>query len=153
MTVVIDGTLGVDTIQANTVTSAKIVDGTIVGADLSGGVGNGSLTQYTTAVTPLPAATAVTTVSHGLGVIPAEAVLEFVCLTAEQGYSVGDVIQNPGASNGVFILGSIVWKSLTQVGTGWSSATSGWLILNKTTAAGVVPTASNWSYRFKLRAA
>ena len=36
MTVVIDGTLGIDTIQANTVTSAKIVDGAIAGADLSG---------------------------------------------------------------------------------------------------------------------
>ena len=36
MSVVIDGTLGVDTIQANTVTSAKIVDGTIAPADLTG---------------------------------------------------------------------------------------------------------------------
>ncbi|MDE3022477.1 MAG: hypothetical protein KGI54_11530 [Pseudomonadota bacterium] len=36
MSVVIDGTLGIDTIQANTVTSAKIVDATIAPADLSG---------------------------------------------------------------------------------------------------------------------
>lgn len=36
MSVVIDGTLGIDTIQANTVTSAKIVDGTIAPTDLTG---------------------------------------------------------------------------------------------------------------------
>jgi hypothetical protein len=33
MTVVIDGNTGIDTIQANTVTSAKIVDGTVTPAD------------------------------------------------------------------------------------------------------------------------
>jgi len=36
MTVVIDGTTGVDTIQNNTVTSAKIVDGAITAPDLNG---------------------------------------------------------------------------------------------------------------------
>ena len=35
MTVVIDGTTGIDTIGANTVTSAKIVDGTITASDLA----------------------------------------------------------------------------------------------------------------------
>jgi len=35
MTVVIDGTLGIDTIQANTVTSAKIVDGSVAAVDLA----------------------------------------------------------------------------------------------------------------------
>lgn len=36
MPVVIDGTTGIDTIQNNTVTSAKIADGAITGADLNG---------------------------------------------------------------------------------------------------------------------
>lgn len=35
MTVVIDGTTGIDTVQDSTITSAKIVDSTIVGGDLA----------------------------------------------------------------------------------------------------------------------
>jgi hypothetical protein len=152
MAVVIDGTLGIDTIQANTVTSAKIVDGTIVGADLSGGTGSGALTQYTSVVTPLLGGGSLYTATHTLGVVPAEVELELTCITAERGYVTGDVIVIRQSWNGSVTTAWTMWKNSTSVGA-WLSTGFGLLINNKNTDGSGTPTAANWSYRFKLRAA
>jgi hypothetical protein len=110
------------------------------------------LTVTSPQVTPLPSPSTVITVSHGLSAAPVDATLELVCITAEYGYSVGDVIQSAQLSNGTFYTPAVVWKNATQVGTGWSAAT-GWSEYNKSTGASVFLTLANWAYRFKLRTA
>lgn len=111
---------------------------------------NTALTVYTTAVTPLPSASAVVAVSHSLGVVPSEAVLEMTCLTAEFGYSVGDVVQMPHQWNGVVLYPTAIWKSTTQCGFTLLPAYVLY-ITNKSSNANQTPTAANWSYRFRLR--
>lgn len=105
---------------------------------------------YTPAVTPIPASGTNLTASHSFGTVPVDASLELTCLTAEQGYSVGDVVQvNTNWTGSVYSTKSL-WKSSTQVGWPVQSGTD-ICLPNKTTGADFTPTKANWSYRFKLR--
>jgi len=143
MTTQISGDTGISQVQ----------DASIAAKDLAGGTGSGNLTQYTAAVTPLPSSGVSFSASHSLGAVPSEAVLEITCLTAELGYSIGDVIEIRGAWNGSNILiPSSVSKSTSAVGF---PVTPGHTLYvqNKSTGASASPTAANWSYRFRLRAA
>ena len=92
------------------------------------------------------------TAAHGLGFVPASVVLEYTCLTAEGGYSAGDVVMMPTGTvwNGT-VGGQIpLWKNTTTVGfqfpAGYSVGIS-----NKTTSVAFTPTAANWSSRFRIR--
>lgn len=124
--------------------------GSIKPSDIAGGTGSGNLTTYTSAVTPLPATATAVSVAHGVGAVPMEAVFEVTCLTAEAGYSIGDVIQNPSLWNGSNPSPIPVWKNATNVGVVLANT---YVIYapNKTTGAGTTLTAANWSYRFRLR--
>ena len=104
----------------------------------------------TSAVTPLPGPNSFISVAHGLGYTPVNVNLELTCLTADQGYSVGDVIYNPaiGASSSNYGP-CIAWANSTNVGVGIGSGNN-ILITNKTTGAAVVPTLANWSYKFVM---
>ena len=104
----------------------------------------------TSAVTPLPGPNSFISVAHGLGYTPVNVNLELTCLTADQGYSVGDVIYNPaiGASSSNYGP-CLAWANSTNVGVGIASGNS-ILIINKTTGAIVVPTLANWSYKFVM---
>lgn len=140
MTVTISGTTGLSAASVNA-------------AAINGGTGTGNMTSYTTAVTPLPGTNAAWTATHSLGVVPAEAVMELTCLTADTGYAVGDVVQNPSVSNGTNnFTNAIIYKNTTTVGV-FVQNTLNVQIPNKTTGAITTPTAANWSYRFRLRAA
>lgn len=114
--------------------------------------GSGNL-LYTSTVTPLPATATPVAQSHTVGVVPIEAILELTCLTAEHGFSIGDVVERPCEFNGSTSYSPITtWKNATQVGF---TLTSGLPLggLSRSTGAAVIFTAANWSYRFKLRTA
>lgn len=110
----------------------------------------GSVISSTAQVTPLPSGGAPITVSHSLGVMPKQVSFELVCLTAEGGYSVGDIIQNPPIWNGS--------SGVAQPGIAKTSTTVSYLIPGglglygpvKTTAAAFTLTAANWAYQFIL---
>lgn len=108
---------------------------------------------FSSPVTPLPSPPAVVSVAHGLAAMPAEAILEITCLTAEGGYSVGDVLQAPHMGNGSGAGWPLsIWKNATHIGF---SLVTGYAIgaLRKDTAQAFIPTYANWSYRFRVRAA
>lgn len=154
MTTQIDGSTGVSKIQDDTATASKIPTGTLKSYHLGGGSGTGNLTQYTTTTTPLASSGVAITVTHGLGFVPTEAFLEYTCLTAEYGYSVGDVVVPSGLFNGsIAAPAESVWRSATQVGTPAPATGYSHAINRRDSAAIVVPTPANWSYRFRLRAA
>ena len=123
--------------------------GTAAGLSIGGSAANQAIT-YTSSVTPLPSAGGAYTASHSLGVVPASAWLEITCITAEGGYSVGDVVQTWAIWNGSVFIASPLWKSATQVGIP-IGAGGELYVSNKSTAVGFTPTPANWSYRFALR--
>lgn len=100
----------------------------------------GTLTSGTNAVMNPFVASSKTTQAHGLGVTPTFIQTYIECLTAEQGYSIGDRIFQQFASNVNF--GFIVEFDATNI----VIITQGALdAINKTTPAGPVGlTAANW---------
>lgn len=78
--------------------------------------------------------------------------MEFTCITADSGYSVGDVVTPVSLWNGTVGSTSTFYKNNTTVGivipTGYR-----FYITNKSTGLTVDPTLANWSYRFRLRVA
>ena len=101
-------------------------------------------------VTPLPAGGAVVAVNHLCGAIPSSVIVEAVCLTAELGFSIGDVIQQVPQFNGVALYYGIdPWMNATQVGftlTAGNAMGSG----SRTNGALSTLTAANWAYRFAI---
>ena len=108
--------------------------------------------SYTTVTTPLPAVATSYSVAHALAAVPSAATLEVTCLTAELGYSVGDVVQVNGMSNTAlstyYPIGLYKTTALVGIPIPTDYAIS---FVNKSTGAIVRPTPANWSYRFVLR--
>lgn len=130
-----------------TIQTADLVDGAVTPVKLSGLI----LTQPNQ--TPLPGTAASMSWAHGLGVVPAEAWLELVCLTAELGYSVGDVVTNIiTAANASYAQPFSVACNTTSVLARTGNVASFYL-QNLTTGAQSTLTAANWAWRFKVRAA
>lgn len=102
--------------------------------------------------TPLPGASALMSYTHGLGVIPAWADLEFVCLTAELGYSIGDIVTGFANGNGSYSMPFPIIKTATVVQS-VTNSTGTWIINHKTTGTTSTPTPANWAWRFKVRVA
>lgn len=93
---------------------------------------------------------------HGFGVAPKIIALELVCLTANLGYSPGDVV--PIAHHGGGDLGSSslstcigVWVDSATVGIRYGSA-SGVPLTNKSTGSVQFLTPANWNLRVKAYA-
>lgn len=102
----------------------------------------------TSNITPVSIAGATAyTQTHKLGRLPNFVTLEYVCLTAEQGYSIGDVVQVASQWNASNQGAVSIWKTTTQVGI---QCISGYfpVLTHKTTGAFFTPTAANWAYRF-----
>lgn len=139
MTVVIDGTLGVDTIQDNTVTSAKIVNGSVTYADLK---------VFTSSNQTITSA-GLLTLAHGLGAVPKQFEFWLICLTAEAGYSVGDrVVANRSISDSA--TDSHIWQvyaDITNIYVRFGANASPSLIgiLHKTTGVGTAIANANWA--------
>lgn len=101
--------------------------------------------------TPLPGVNTVISYTHGLGVIPIFAELEIVCLTAELGYAVGDVVTpctGPSASyNSPFSLA----KNTTTIYARTGASAS--FVLKNASGGDTAATPANWAWRFKVRVA
>lgn len=95
-------------------------------------------------------AAALLTIPHGLGVAPDQVYLTLVCLTAEAGYSPGDIIhlgsihRYDGVSRGVS-----VWCDATNINARIGSDTTTMVVLEKTTGVGTNITAANWRLVFE----
>lgn len=146
MPTAINGTTGVSQVQDGTITTTKIVDSSVIPSKLSGLV----VTQANQ--TPLPAAAALISFTHGLGSVPVSVEIELVCLTAQNGYAIGDVVTISGVGSGSSIVMPTIRKGTTAVDARVGD-TAGFYLLNGTTGGYFNPTAANWAWRFKVRAA
>lgn len=88
--------------------------------------------------------------ANPLGYVPFFAEFEYVCLVAEQGFSVGEVENCSAQWNGTASSTMNVVKTasvvLVQLGAGFTP-----VLFNKTTGAAFTPTAANWANRFSVR--
>ena len=113
-------------------------------------VANGQMLR-TANVTPVPVSSGSgITASHSLGYTPFIVILEYVCLTGEQNYSMGDVVEINSIWSGTNSGPLSIWKNTTGFGVVSASGTSIGL-QNKTTGAYFSPTAANWASRFSYR--
>lgn len=89
-------------------------------------------------------------VAHGLGSTPYGFSVSLICLTADNGYSVGDVVVMPpnnysGGAGGTSENGAAIWANATSVGISYNT-------LSMTTKSGntpAQPTQSSWAFVFR----
>jgi hypothetical protein len=105
----------------------------------------------------LPGTTTQTTKNHNIGISDAnlsalgvKATLSVICHTAEGGFSVGDVLDDPygAAASTIFSSGLTISRNV------WSFMTwnvTPWQTLNKTSGALFTLTAANWRYRLTAK--
>lgn len=96
-------------------------------------------------VNTLPANSVAVSFNHNIGVGENKLQIDIKCLTADNGYSVGDVITNVSAQSSTVALQPNTWN--TNKACGFPSGSTQWLILPKGGGATVVPTSANWAYR------
>ena len=133
---------------ATSFTTGSLTLGTLTGA-LRADAGVVSVGTIRTAdVTPV---TANISVSHSFGTVPFIAQLEFVNLTAEQGFVAGEVMEITAAWNGTTVVPVVPWRTATTVGAiTLNPASYAFMGQHKTTGAAFTPTAASWAYRFVL---
>jgi 6-phosphogluconolactonase (cycloisomerase 2 family) len=118
---------------------------------------NGATCEYVSSggfdsvnVTPLPAAGVAIATPHFMGVTPSWVTLEAICLTAELGYAIGDVVNVVcQATAGLALSPLSFYKNTTIVGF-TLIALNQVAIMNAATGVYVIPTAANWAYRFGI---
>jgi 6-phosphogluconolactonase (cycloisomerase 2 family) len=116
---------------------------------------NGTVLEYvsgggfdTPNVTPMPAAGVVVAVNHYMGITPSWVNLELICLTAEKGYAVNDVINAVAQATAGLVLSPLsFFKDSTIVGFTLIAGNQ-IAIMNATTGAYELPTGASWAYRF-----
>lgn len=102
--------------------------------------------RYQSADTAWPAAGSATSVNHNLGVVPQYQKVECVCVTAEGGFSVGDVVTPSTSPNVTWVQNLNDWKS--RLSGGFVPGASASLeMMNKSTGAAFNATLANWKYR------
>ena len=146
MTLQLNGTTGVDNIQPGVVQTADLAPLAVTPDKTSGFV----ITQANQ--TPLPGAAALISFTHNLGYIPASVEIELVCLTAQNGYGVGNVVTPSGVGSGSLIVPPTITKGTTTVDCRMGDVGAFYLV-NGTTGGYFLPTPANWAWRFKVRAA
>lgn len=87
--------------------------------------------------------------AHSFGVVPSMVIMEYVCITAEQGYVAGEVVQITAQWQGATQAVLLTWKNTTTVGVQPAAAYIV-VLTHKTTGLFVTPTAANWAYRFVI---
>ena len=139
------GATGAQGVKGNTgATGAQGVKGD------TGAAGAGGLGYVYTAESALNSASgAVVSVGHGLGVRPADAVLELVCVSAENGYSVGDAVDCCRAWSGGTDYSLVVWRNSEAVGF---TLPDGFYVglPSKSTGVNTSLSVAKWTYRFRL---
>lgn len=92
-------------------------------------------------------AASTSTLAHGLGARPKHVWWEMRCVTAEQNYSIGDIVAplSVDQTDGGFSMGVTTVVDATNITT--RVASTGIWLLNKTTGGGVLFTAANWKIR------
>lgn len=101
-------------------------------------------------VSTLPGASTIVSANHNLGTKEFWSDIELKCLTAEYGYSVGDI--EAGFANWRASVGNVgvnMRKQRTSIAS--ATADGSWQGQNISTASYVAFTAANWAYRFKAR--
>lgn len=96
-------------------------------------------------IATLPANGVATAVSHNLGVADAIATLQVKCITAENGYSVGDIVSNLGGFDGTFLLSITPW--LQRNTGGYTVPTNSLFVVGKVNGTRSALTPANWAYR------
>ena len=116
----------------------------------TGAAGANGLGYVYTAASAVPsAAGAVVSVGHGLGVRPGDAVLELVCVSAENGYSVGDAVDCCRAWSGSTDYSLVVWRNSAAVG--FTLPAGFYVVLpSKLTGVNAGLSVAKWTYRFRL---
>ena len=88
--------------------------------------------------------------AHGLGVVPRLVQLELVCLTAQLGYAINDVLLVAvGANDPGNQFGTSVVVDATNITVRYGAGASVFGIINKTTGAYAGITAANWALRVR----
>lgn len=96
--------------------------------------------------------------AHGLGAVPKQVVVELMCVTAEAGYSVGDIIENTGvqyssASGTTFVRGYTQWRNATHCGLSISVYNGASFTVHRKDAAGEISlTNAYWNIRVRALA-
>ena len=141
MTVQINGDTGVSLVQDNTIQTADIVNGAVTPVKSSGFPFTMEYVSQQQAVSNA----AQIALSHGLAVAPKLVTYEYVCVTADCGYSAGDIVlpdydSNPGASTTVGIQISKIGTTQLHVVIG----ANGLVFMNKTTGVTTAAVMANW---------
>lgn len=145
---------GTDTITADgvtTLTSVLIYPGMVcdlISNGASGWVYVGTRRRFiATWTNTLPGVSTAVSATHGLGVIPALAWVEFEVLTANNGYSVGDRLKLYQA-NGASFFGTDAFATSTTIG--FTTGSTGFFCSPKTGGnPGAAVTAANFRYRLR----
>jgi hypothetical protein len=110
--------------------------------------------KFTSSAQAMPAAGSTLTVAHGLGAVPFGYQVYLQCVTAENGWSVGDTVQIAQGTNGVSgtsnSLDQIFYADATNIHVLLSAnAGSQYVWMNKSTGATVGLTIANWNILIK----
>lgn len=98
----------------------------------------------TSAETAIPAGAGVTTIAHGLGVIPRAVFIVLRCKTGELGYTAGDEVAFWGGMLAGLGVDASVFMDATNVGIATNN--SAYNIYRKDTGVGGAITAANWKF-------
>lgn len=141
----ISGAAGVSQVQDGVITTPKLAASAVTPPKVSGFV----VTQSNQTPVPNTSGTLMS-FAHGLGAVPVSAELELVCLTADLGYSVGDVV-NPWFTNPTYGAPPSIKRNSSIVSA--TTSNGGIVVMHASTGALAVITYASWAWRFKVRAA
>lgn len=104
-------------------------------------------------VTPLVGLNTKMSANHNIGVTnPKIKNYILVCITPDQGATVGDEIQNPTTRDGAAVVYSMDPYADKLVMSTTTSTSNPNLIMNKSNGVGIAPTVTSWAYRFEADA-
>ena len=154
MSVVIDGTTGITVPEGASQAQAEAgTDNTVLMTPLRTAQAIGALSVFTAEyVSSNQTITAggLLTLAHGLGSVPKNVYFELECVTADQGWSIGDVVM--GQLNNATTADnrhSALYYDATNIYFRFSSTTNAFVYCNKGTGAAAIFTNARWQLRVR----